>query len=79
MEEQLRRFLSSPAIPVSPRVRTACSIGAVMGSPMESKAFGDVDAEELAGDVRGAVRDLLGIGRDLLRSRATRLRRLVLR
>jgi AcrR family transcriptional regulator len=79
MEEQLRRFLASPAIPVNLRVRMACSIGAVMGSLMESEAFADVDAEELAGYVRDAVRDLLGIGRDLLRSRGTRPRRSVLR
>jgi AcrR family transcriptional regulator len=61
MEERLRRFLSSPALPVPIRVRMACSIGAVMGSLMGAgEAFADVDAEVLAGHVRDAVRDLLG-------------------
>jgi AcrR family transcriptional regulator len=78
MEEQLRRFLGSPAIPVGVRVRMACSIGAVMGSLMESEAFADVDADELAGYVRDAVRDLLGIGRGLRRATAPRSRRSVL-
>jgi AcrR family transcriptional regulator len=76
MEEQLRRFLGSPGIPTALRVRMACSIGAVMGSLMEaSEAFADVDADELAGYVRDAVRDLLGVGKDLLRNGATRPRR----
>jgi AcrR family transcriptional regulator len=79
MEEQLRRFLSSPVIPVSVRVRMACSIGAVMGSLMESEAFADVDADELAGYVRDAVRDLLGIGRSPRRTATARPRRSVLR
>jgi AcrR family transcriptional regulator len=76
MEEQLRRFLASPAIPIRLRVRMACSIGAVMGSLMEaSEAFADVDADELAGYVREAVRDLLGLGRELVQSGPVRPRR----
>jgi AcrR family transcriptional regulator len=79
MEEQLRRFLASPAIPVRLRVRMACSIGAVMGSLMEaSEAFADVDADELAGYVREAVRELLGLGGDVSRGSA-RSRRAVRR
>ena len=61
MEEQLRRFLAEPALPLALRVRMACSIGAVMGVLMGAGgAFGDVPPDELAGLVRDAVRDLLG-------------------
>ena len=56
MEEQLRRFLAEPAIPLALRVRMACSIGAVMGVLMGAGgAFGDVPPDELAGLVRDAV------------------------
>ncbi len=62
MEQQLRRFLSSPALPLPLRVRLACSIGAVMGALMGAGgAFGDVPTAELADLVRAAVRDLLGL------------------
>ena len=61
MEEQLRRFLADPALPLALRVRMACSIGAVMGTLMGAGgAFGDVPTEELAGLLRDAVRDLMG-------------------
>jgi hypothetical protein len=58
----------------------ACSIGAVMGSLMEaSEAFADVEADALASYVREAVRDLLGIGRELHRSGPARPRRVARR
>jgi AcrR family transcriptional regulator len=61
LEQQLRRFLASPALPVAQRVRMACSIGAVMGVLMGAgEVFPDVPTAELAGLVRDAVRDLLG-------------------
>ncbi len=61
MEEQLRRFLADPALPLPLRVRMACSIGAVMGTLMGAGgAFGDVPTEELACLLRDAVRDLMG-------------------
>ena len=61
MEQQLRRFLAEPSLPLALRVRMACSIGAVMGVLMGAGgAFGDVPPDQLAGLVRDAVRDLLG-------------------
>jgi AcrR family transcriptional regulator len=61
MEEQLRHFLADRALPLTLRVRMACSIGAVMGTLMGAgSAFGDVPTEELAELVRDAVRDLFG-------------------
>jgi AcrR family transcriptional regulator len=60
IEQQFRRILQSPDIPLERRVRMACSIGAVVGTLATGQAvFGDVPAEQLAELVRGAVRDLL--------------------
>ncbi len=60
MEEQLRRILADPALPLALRVRMACSVGAVMGVLMgASGPFDDVPPEQLAGLVRDAARDLL--------------------
>ena len=63
MDEQLRRFLADPALPIALRVRMACSVGAVMGVLMGGAggAFGDVPAAVLAEQVRDAMRDLLGL------------------
>ena len=63
MDEQLRRFLADPALPIALRVRMACSVGAVMGVLMGGAggAFGDVPAAELAEQVRDAMHDLLGL------------------
>jgi AcrR family transcriptional regulator len=73
LEQQLRRFLASPAIPVAQRVRMACSIGAVMGALMGAgEVFGDVPTAELAGLVRDAVRDLLGSSEPATRAMSTR-------
>lgn len=59
LEQQLRRFLESPTIPVAQRVRMACPIGAVMGAVIGAgEVFGDVPTAELAELVRDAVRDL---------------------
>jgi AcrR family transcriptional regulator len=64
LEQQLRRFLASPAIPLARRVRMACSIGAVVGVLMGAgEAFGDVPPAEIADLVRDAMRDLLGSNR----------------
>jgi AcrR family transcriptional regulator len=61
IEQQLRRFLSSSAIPLAQRVRMACSIGAVMGAMIGAgDVFGDVSITELTGLVRDALRDLMG-------------------
>jgi AcrR family transcriptional regulator len=61
IEEQFRRILASPAIPLDRRVRMACSISAIVGALATGEAvFGDVPMTELAEEVRGAVRDLLG-------------------
>jgi AcrR family transcriptional regulator len=60
IEEQFRRVLASPAIPLDRRVRMACSISAIVGVLATGEAlFGDVPITALAEEVRGAVRDLL--------------------
>jgi AcrR family transcriptional regulator len=62
IEQQFRRLLESPAIPLAQRVRMACSIGAVVGALVGGEGlFGDVSIEEVAELVREAVRDLLGV------------------
>jgi AcrR family transcriptional regulator len=61
IEQQFRRVLESPAIPLAQRVRMACSIGAVVSALVGGEnLFGDVPIEEIAELVRDAVRDLLG-------------------
>jgi AcrR family transcriptional regulator len=61
LQGQLRRFLTSPVIPLAQRVRMACSIGAVMSTLIGAgEAFGDVPAATLAQLTRDAMRDLLG-------------------
>jgi len=61
IEQQFRRILQSPDIPLERRVRMACSISAVVGALATGEAvFGDVPMEELAELVRGAVHDILG-------------------
>src|SRR5580704_4486711 len=60
LEQRLRRFLASPAIPLAERVRMACSLGAVFGVLMGAgDAFGEVPTGELAQLVREAVGDIL--------------------
>lgn len=61
IEQQFRRVLESPAIPLAQRVRMACSLGAVVGALVGGEGlFGDVPMDELAELVRDAVSDLLG-------------------
>jgi AcrR family transcriptional regulator len=60
IEQQFRRILESPDIPLERRVRMACSIGAVVGALASRDAiFGEVPIDELAELVRAAVHDLL--------------------
>jgi AcrR family transcriptional regulator len=60
LEQRLRRFLASPAIPLAERVRMACSLGAVFGVLMGAgEAFAEVPTGELAQLVREAVGDIL--------------------
>jgi AcrR family transcriptional regulator len=60
IEQQFRRILQSPAIALEDRVRVACSISAFVGVLVGGEAvFGDVPMDELAGLVRGVVRDIL--------------------
>ena len=60
IEQQFRRILASPAIPLDRRVRMACSISAIVGVLATGEAlFGDVPITQLAEEVRRAVRDLL--------------------
>jgi hypothetical protein len=61
IEQQFRRILQDPAIPLDRRVRMACSISAIVGVLATGEAvFGEVPMAELAEHVRGAVHDLLG-------------------
>jgi len=60
IQQQVGRLLTSPEIPLSQRVRMACSIGAVTGVIVSAgDAFADVPPIELAELVRRAARDLL--------------------
>ncbi|HLH14978.1 MAG TPA: helix-turn-helix domain-containing protein [Solirubrobacteraceae bacterium] len=62
IEQQFRRLLASPAIPLDRRVRMACSISAIVGTLATGETvFGDVPIAELAEQVRSTVRDLLGV------------------
>jgi hypothetical protein len=57
----MHRFLADPAIPEDQRVRTACSIGAVMSTVLGAdEVFEDVPTAELGQYLRRAVRDLIG-------------------
>jgi hypothetical protein len=61
IEQQFRRVLESPAIPLAQRVRMACSVGAVVGALVGGEGlFGDVPMDEIVELVREAVHDLLG-------------------
>jgi AcrR family transcriptional regulator len=61
IEQQFRRVLESPSIPLAQRVRMVCSLGAVVSALVGAEGlFGDVPMPELAELVRDAVRDLLG-------------------
>ena len=63
LEEQFRRVLTDPAVPVEDRVRMACCFGAVMsGLLLAGDVFADVSSATLGDMLRGAVRDLLGGG-----------------
>lgn len=67
IEQQFRRLLESPAIPLATRVRMACSIGAVVAALVGGEGlFGDVPIEEVAELVREAVRDLFAPSATLL-------------
>jgi AcrR family transcriptional regulator len=59
IEQQFRRILESPTIPLAQRVRMVCSIGMVVSVLVGAEGvFGDVPMTELAELVRDAVRDL---------------------
>jgi AcrR family transcriptional regulator len=58
-EQQFRRLLSNPAIPLEARVRMACSVGSLFGLLMSFNGFfGEADAAEVAGLVRAAAHDV---------------------
>jgi AcrR family transcriptional regulator len=59
LEQRVRRVLANPAIPLSDRVRMACSIGGVVSALMgASGLLGDVPRAELAALVRETVHEL---------------------
>jgi AcrR family transcriptional regulator len=61
IEQQFRRVLQSPNIPLLQRVRMVCSLGAVITALVGAEGlFGDVPLPELAELVREVVGDLLG-------------------
>ena len=61
LEQQLRRFLASQAIPLAQRVRMVCSIGAVVSTLIAgADAFGDVPTADIVDLVRDAVHDPMG-------------------
>jgi AcrR family transcriptional regulator len=67
IEQQFRRLLESPAIPLATRVRMACSIGAVVAALVGGEQlFGEASIEEIAELVREAVRDLFTPSASLL-------------
>jgi AcrR family transcriptional regulator len=67
IEQQFRRLLESPAIPLATRVRMACSIGAVVAALVGGEQlFGDAPIEAIAELVREAVRDLFTPSASLL-------------
>jgi len=60
IEQQFRRILESPTIPLAQRVRMVSSVGAVVSVMVGAEGlFRDVPMTELAELVRDAVRDLL--------------------
>jgi AcrR family transcriptional regulator len=60
LEGQMRRFLASTTIPLSQRVRMACSIGGVLSTLIgPGEAFNDVPTGQLAQLLREAMHDLL--------------------
>jgi AcrR family transcriptional regulator len=60
VQEQLRRALADPALPLRDRVRMACSLGAVLGALfIAGDAFDTVASAELGSLVRAAVRDVV--------------------
>jgi AcrR family transcriptional regulator len=59
LEQQVRRILGNPAIPIADRVRIACSLGGVVSALMgASGMFGEVPRDQLAELVRDSVHDL---------------------
>jgi AcrR family transcriptional regulator len=59
LEQQVRRILGNPAIPIADRVRIACSLGGVVSALMgASGIFGKVPPDQLAELVRDSVHDL---------------------
>jgi AcrR family transcriptional regulator len=59
IEQQVRRVLANPAIPLADRVRIASSIGGVISALMgASGIFGEVPRPQLAAVVRDTMRDL---------------------
>jgi AcrR family transcriptional regulator len=64
MDEQLRRVMTNPAVPVRDRIRLACSVGAVMsGLALSSDLLDDVGFAELGEALREVVGLLLGTAR----------------
>jgi len=60
LEQQFRAILANPAIPLTQRVRIACSVGAVFSVLMSVDGmFGDVPASEVAQLVKQAARELV--------------------
>jgi len=60
IQQRFRQALSDPSLPLSDRVRMACSLGAVFGGLiMAGAAFSNVSSAELGSLVRDAVGDVV--------------------
>jgi AcrR family transcriptional regulator len=65
LQVMFKRMLSNPDIPLQTRVRMSCSFGAVMSVlVLTGDVFADVDASTLGKHLRGAVSDLMAVGRE---------------
>ena len=68
LQQRLRRLLADPSLPLSDRVRMACSLGAAFGGLlMAGNAFDNVTSAELSALIRDVVSDVVadrGAGRD---------------
>ena len=63
IQQRFRQALSDPSLPLSDRVRMACSLGAAFGGLlMAGNAFDNVTSAELGALIRDAVGDVVGPG-----------------
>jgi hypothetical protein len=60
MEEQFRRVLNDPDVPLNDKVRLTCAQGVILaGVILSGDELSEVSSADLATELRSAVRDLL--------------------